>query len=77
MKKYFWGIQNHEKINMDFVHKRFSVTGGLRPPDPLADLWTVFLLFFKQQKKTKQKNNKQNRPGGSRGRSPPVTEKRL
>ena len=32
---------------MDFAHKRHPVTGGLRPPDPLAEFWTFFFIVQK------------------------------
>ena len=45
MKNDCFGIQNDEK--QDFVHKRHSVTGELRLPDPLAEFQTFFFIFQK------------------------------
>ena len=47
MKNDCFGIQNHEKNNLDFFHKLHPVTGGLRPPDPPAEFWIFFFIFPK------------------------------
>ena len=45
----FFGIQNHETKYMVFVHKRFSVARGLRPPDPPAEFGPFFLICTKNK----------------------------
>ena len=47
MKNYFFGIQNHERTKMDFVHMRFSVAGGLRPLNTPAEFGTFFFISQK------------------------------
>ena len=45
----FFRIQNHETKYMDFVHKRFSVAGGLRRLDPPSEFAQFFFIFQKNK----------------------------
>ena len=59
MKNYFFGSKIMEKNNMDFVHKRVSVTKarGSAPWTPWPN-FGQFFIFFKKNKMFDQKNKK-------------------